>query len=215
MIKYFKINVLLTLALIMPCVAFTQIQLEIYTNYGISNFKEKNNEFSVVMGNYYTSLPSYSIGVEMLLPIKDSKLGAKSALAFSSFAAENHMPDDFVDPYYTGPRSWDERFYAISVPLKLNYKFENWLHINAGLSNTIILNEPKEIFIHKINRYTLNISSGVDFIIKKRFVVGLMYFRDIIPIMVSLIEPSKPDTWDIKYSVEQITLKIGYVLIND
>ncbi len=200
------------LMLVLPNLANAQLKFNIHANFGTSRFIEKNNEPAVVIGNYYTSLPTYSVGFEALYPFGNSKLGLKSGLAFSSLAAENHMPDDFNNPSYTGPKSWAERFYALSLPLKLNYKFEEWVHINMGLSNTIILNKPNEIFIQKINKYTLNFTGGFDFIIKQRIIIGASYYRDILPTMVRLKDTTNPEQYDIKYSIEQITLKVGYVL---
>jgi len=198
--------------LIMPGLASAQIKFGIHANYGISKFIEKNNEPSVVIGNYYTSLPSYTVGSEALYFFNNSKFGIVSGLNFASFASENHMPDDFNDPNYTGQLKWKENFYSLSLPLKVNYKFEEWVHINAGLSNTLILNEPDEIFIQKINKYTLNFTGGIDFIIKQRIIIGASYYRDILPTMERLKEPPKPETYNIKYSIEQITIKLGYIL---
>ncbi|MEA3317121.1 MAG: outer membrane beta-barrel protein [Bacteroidota bacterium] len=207
-----KISTLLLVMLIIPSLAFTQIKFGIHANYGISNFIEKNNEPSVIVGNYYTSLPSYSFGFEALYSFSDSKFGFKSGLSFSSFASENHMPDDFNAPNYTGPRSWDEKFNSMSIPLKLNYQFEKWVHINAGVANTIHLIKPKDITTNKINDYTLSFIGGIDFIIKKRVIIGAMYYRDIRPTMLLLQAPPQPETYNVKYSIEQITFKIGYII---
>lgn len=204
-------SILVLFMLILPCLAFAQIKFSIYGNYGISKFIEKNNEPTVIIGNYYTSLPSFSIGADALYSFDNSKFGIISGLDFSSFAAENHMPDDFNYPSYTGPKSWDERLYALSLPIKLNFKYEEWAHINVGLSNTFILNEPNEITINKINHYTLNFIGGFEFVIKQRFKIGASYYRDILPTMVCLKGSSNPEAYNINYFVEQFTVKIGFV----
>lgn len=204
--------VFFVLMLLLPNLVTAQINFGIHANFGFSKFIEKNREPAVVVGNYYTTLPSFSIGLDALYSFNNTKFGFITGMNISSFASENNMPDDFDDPSYTGARSWDERFYTLSLPLKVNYKFEEWVHINAGLSNTLILNEPKEIFIQKINKYTLNFTGGVDFIIKQRFLIGATYYRDILPTMIRLKDKSNPETYDIKYSIEQITLKIGFKL---
>lgn len=200
----------LVLVSFLPCLVFAQIEFSVYGNYGLSNFIEKNSE-TIVVGNYYNKLPSYSLGGEMLYSFSNSNLGLISGLNYSSFGAENHMPDDFVDPNYTGSRSWEERFYSLSLPLKANYTIEEWVRLNAGLVNTIHLSKPTDLTTKKMNTYTLSFAGGVDFIIKRRFIIGAMYYRDILPTMLLLKAPPKPETYDIKYSIEQYSIKIGYI----
>ncbi len=214
-----RINVLLLFfVIVFQSVSFGQIKYTIHANCGISNFIEKNNEPSVVVGNSYTYLPSYTIGGEGLYVFNNSKMGIISGLNFSLFSSENHMPDDFFsqsgssfESPYTGEKKWNERFYSLSVPIKVNYKLEKWLHFNAGLANTFHL-KNENISGQKINVYTLNFVGGFDFLIKKKFVVGAMYYRDILPSMRLLKSSPKTDTYNIKYSVQQITVKIGYII---
>jgi hypothetical protein len=201
---------LIFLMLILPNLTIAQIKFGIHANYGISNIIEKNNESSVVDGNYYSSLPSYSIGSDAFYSFNDSNFGIISGLNFSSFASENHLPDDFIDPNYKGQRKWVEKFHSLSFPIKLNYQFEEWIHLNVGIANTIHLTKTKDITTKKINDYTLNFTGGIDFIIKQRMVIGVMYYRDLLPTMLLLQEPPKPETYNIKYSVEQITIKVGF-----
>lgn len=210
--KNSKISAVLIFMLTFPSIAFSQIKFDIHANYGVSNFIEKNNELSVVTGNYYTSLPSFTVGTEVLYSFNNSKFGIISGINISSFASENHMSDDFNDPNYKGPRSWDERFNSLLVPLKLNYQFEEWIHLYAGFANTIHLTKPKDIILQKINNYTFNFTGGVDFIIKKKVIIGAMYYRDIRPTMLLLQAPPKPEIYNITYSIEQITVKIGYII---
>jgi hypothetical protein len=122
------------------------------------------------------------------------------------------MPDDFNSPDYTGPMSWEERFYSLNIPINLVYKFERWVFLYGGLSNTINLNKPENMFDKKINHYTLGISGGINFLIKNRLIVGVNYYRNIIPTAKLLQLPSKTDTYKISYSFEQINLKIGYII---
>ena len=189
---------------------YAQLKFCIHANCGISTFIEKDNEPQLEIGNYYTALPSYGFGGDAVYSFKNSKFGIISGLNVSSFASENHLPDHFIIPEYGWPdkrRNWEERFYSLSIPLQLNYKFEEWIHINGGLSNTVHLNKPKDIiFSKKINQYTLNFIGGIDFVIKQRVIIGAMYYRDIIPTMLY------KNTDDIKYSIEQITVKIGFIL---
>ncbi len=210
--KKLKLNTSLIFILFLPSVAFTQIKFDIHTNYGVSKFIVRNNELSVVVGNYYTSLPSFALGTEALYSFNNSEFGIISGLNYAWFASENNMPDDFNDPNYTGSRKWDERFSSLLIPIKLNYQFEKWVHINAGVANTIHFTKSKDITTKKINNYTLNFIAGIDFIIKKRVLIGAMYYRDIRPTMLLLQAPPQPETYNIKYSIEQITVKIGYII---
>lgn len=215
--KTLKINILVIFfVLVFQNISFAQIKFTVYGKCGISNFIEKNNEPSIVVANNYTHLPSYTIGAEGLYTFNNTKIGMISGINFSLFSAQNHIPDDFFNnqtpliPPYTGPMEWNERFYSLSIPVKVNYKFEEWLHLNAGFANTFHLKNDK--ISKKTNIYTLNFVGGFDFVIKKKFVFGIMYYRDILPSMRLLKLPSKTETHNVKYFVEQITVKIGYVI---
>jgi opacity protein-like surface antigen len=83
--------------------------------------------------------------------------------------------------------------------------------LNAGLVNTVHLSKPNDLTTKKINTYTLNITGGVDFVVMQRVIVGASYYRDIRPSMMLLQLPSESETYDIKYSIEQITIKLGYI----
>lgn len=200
--------------LTLSSLAFSQIKFDIHANYGVSKYIVRNNESSVVDANYYTSLPSYAVGTEALYSFSGSKFGIVSGLNYVSFASENNMPDDFNDPNYTGPKKWNERFNSLMIPVKLNYQFEKWVHVNVGVANTIHFIKPKDITTKKINDYTLNFIGGIDFIIKRRLIVGAMYYRDIRPTMLLLKAPPLPETYNVKYYIEQITFKIGYIIRN-
>ncbi len=212
--KNLKINLLFIFAIISPSIAFSQIKFEIHANCGASNFIEKSKEEFVVTNNYYTYQPSYMVGTECLYNFKSSRFGIISGLNFISFGAKNHMKDLTPSPFappYTEPTEWNERVYALSIPLKLNYQFEKWIYINAGFANTLNIIKDKKIVYKKVNFYTLNFVAGFDFIIRKRFIIGAMYHRDILPTMNG-IKLSPEETLKIKYNIEQITVKIGYVI---
>jgi len=210
--KTFYKNIVLTGLLFIPAIAFTQLNYDFHVSYGFSILKEINKEASVQVGNYYTKLPSYSFGCGLYLPIKETKFQILSGINFLSLAAKNHMPDNFNNPGNTGPMSWEERFYSLNVPINLSYKFERWVFLNGGFSNTIHLNKPENMSDKKINHYIIGFSGGVNFLIKKRLTLGVNYYRDIIPTAKLLQLPSKTDTYKISYSFEEVTLKIGYIL---
>lgn len=155
-IKIFHFTILLLISVF--CKA--QINYNIHLSYGVSNLKESDKESSIQIGNYYTKLPSYSLGFELHIPINESKFQVLSGIDFLSLAAKNNMPADFNDPGYTGPKSWEERFYSFSVPIKLNYKFEKWIHLYSGFSNTFHLNNPENMADKKINHYTIGFTGG-------------------------------------------------------
>ncbi len=214
--KTLRINTLLLFFVItFHTVSFAQIKYSVHANCGISNFIEKNKEPSLITANRYTRLPSFTVGTEGLYTFNNSKIGIISGVNISLFASENHMPDDFevppFSPPYTGPMEWKEKLYSLSIPLKLNYNFEEWLHFNAGFANTFHLKNDN-ISAKKINIYTLSFVGGFDFVIKKKFTIGAMYYRDILPSMKLLKPLSNTETFNIKYSIEQITLKIGYII---
>lgn len=188
-----------------------QLNYSIHAGYGYGNLKEIDKEPTVGVGNYYTKLPSYSLGFGIQIPIIKSKFQIVSGIDFISLAAKNNMPDDFNDPNYTGSKSWDERFYSLAIPLKLGYKFEKWLCIQSGFSNTIHLNEP-EYMTKKINHYTIGFTGEVYFIVKERLFVGGSYYREVIPTAKLLRLPSTTETYKISYQFEQFSIKLGVLL---
>ena len=188
-----------------------QLNYSIHVGYGYGNLKEIDKESTVGVSNNYTKLPSYSLGFGIQIPIVKSKFQIVSGIDFISLAAKNNMPDDFNDPNYTGPKSWDERFYSLAIPLKLGYKFEKWFCIQSGFSNTIHLNEP-EYMTKKINHYTIGFTGEVFFLVKEKFFVGICYYRDLIPTAELLRLPSKTETYNIDYRFEQFSIKLGTLL---
>jgi len=188
-----------------------QLNYSIHAGYGYSNLKERDNDPTVTAGNYYTKLPSYSLGFGIQIPISSSEFQILSGIDFLSLATKNNMPDDFNDPNYTGPKKWDERYYSLAIPLKLGYKFEKWLCLQGGFSNTIHLNEPDN-FGKKINHYTIGFTGEVYFLVMKRLFVGGTYYCDLIPTAKLLQMPSKTETFNISYSFEQFSIKLGVLL---
>lgn len=192
-----------------------QIISDVHLFGGFSNLRMKNKEVSVVLGNFYTKLPCYGIGSDIILPFKYSSFGVGAGINFSSLAAKNNMPNDFeidttYNPPYTGPRNWEERFYAIHIPVFLNYKFEKWLEFSTGITNNFYLNKPKEIYDKKINKYTLSFNIQVVFVAKEKIYIGLVYDTELSP--VAQQQGYYPDTYlqKIYYYYESIAIKIGY-----
>lgn len=208
---FFK-KIFFTVFLFVPVIASAQLNYNFHVSYGFSNLRETNKETAVQVGNYYTKLPSYSFGCGLYVPIKESKFQLLSGIDFLSLASKNHMPDDFNTPGYTGPKSWEERFYSVSVPLCLSYKFERWISLNVGFTNTIHINEPENMTDKKINHYTIGFTGGVDFIIKKRYTIGVNYYRDIIPTAKLLQLPSNSETYKISFPFEQLNIRLGVLL---
>jgi len=183
-----------------------QIKLAVHTQYGYSNFIEINREPYTRIANYYTKLPSYAIGGETILPFKDSLFFIASGINFLSLAARNNIPAEFITPE-TNPTNWVERFYSIAVPIKVYVPFlEKWILLHVGVSNAFHLNKPKTMWDKNINYYTLSFTGGIDFCIKKRMLVGIAYYREIIPTVKSLIAT------DVSYFYKATTIKIGYVI---
>lgn len=206
------IKIFLTGLLLAPVFTFAQFNYDLHLNYGYSILREDNKETTVQVGNYYTELPSYSFGCGLYVPIKETKFQILSGIDFISLASKNHMPDDFNAPGYTGPISWEERFYSITVPFSLSYKFEKWLFLNGGFFNTVHLNEPENMTDKKINHYTIGFTGGIYFLIKKRYSIGVNYCRDIIPTAKLLQLPSKTETYKIYFPFEQLNIKLGVLL---
>jgi hypothetical protein len=182
-----------------------QWQYGVHVAAGYSNFIEKNKESSVQPANAYFKRPAYALGAEVAYTIFTTKFQAASGLDFESFAAENRIPDNYPLPAnYTGQTRWDERFYALSVPVKVNYKFEEWLRLNVGVVNTFLVKTPDEAWNKGINRYVLGFTGGLDFIIKKHFTVGASYYKDLKPLM-------KWSDFDVFYYRQEICVKVGYL----
>ncbi len=209
-------NIFLTVVILflLNTVSYSQMKYGIFINYGNSNFIEKNKEEAVVIGNKYTKLPSYTIGANIFYSLEaEKKCIFESGISFTAISAKNTVAEDIAsDSNFVGQSNWNEQFYSIDVPLIFRYKFEKWVHIRAGVTNSFILNEPKEITINKINHYTLSLTGGIDFLIKQKLIVGFNYYRNITSLMQVLQTPNYSDTYDIKYYAEQISFKIGYII---
>lgn len=205
------LKIIFWVILFFPSSVLAQLNYSIHVQYGYSNLIENNREASLEVGNKYSKLPSYSLGLSLNLPVSTSNYLVSSGVDIISLASKYSLPDDFFDPNYTGPYSWEERYYSLNVPFKLIYKFEGWLLLNVGLSNTIHLKTPETATSKKINYYSLGLSGGFDFLIYKRFLIGCNYSREIIPTAKLLKLPSQTETYDISYSFEHYALKIGYM----
>jgi len=193
-----------------------QVRYGVYAKGGVSDFIERNFEKSVKFGNSYSSLPSYNFGVDVIFPFSKSDSSVFqfiSGIDFGSFAAKNSMSESFSAPGYDGPYSWNERLYSLSIPAKVNFKFERWVHVYGGFVYTFNLNKPEEMWNKKFNKSTLSVTGGVDFFILNRFVVGASYYRNVTPLMKILKKPHelKTETFKCSYYVQQICLKIGYI----
>ncbi|HOK50605.1 MAG: outer membrane beta-barrel protein [Bacteroidales bacterium] len=195
---------------------FAQPQTDIYVGAGYSNFSIKDYEKSVQWGNYYTKLPCYSFGSNISFPFIFSSLRIGSGVQFISLATQENMPDDFeTSPYsppYTGPRNWNIRFYAISVPAFLNYKFEKWLEFKAGIANNFYLNKPKEIYYWKTKKYTLSFNAQTTIVLKEKIYLAVEYSTDITS--VGQLQLGN-DLNRIFTYFESINLKVGYRFNNE
>jgi len=222
----FKIHSLLTLALMLSLSAIlsAQVRYGIHVKGGYSNFVETDYDKIIDVVNVYTKLPSFNLCADVIIPFIKADSSAfqfVTGLDFGSFAAKNSLPDYFFDreddpfnPPYTGPRSWNERFYSLSAPFKLNFKFEKWLYIYGGLAYTCHINKPDEIRDKKISRHTVSLIGGIDFLMLNRFILGASYYKNLTPSM-KLLEKSldsKSETAKIFWHVQQISVKIGYII---
>ncbi len=205
-----KSKVLLFLfVLILPNILTAQIQLGAHANIGVSRFVEKNNtQGSIEVVNYYTHLISFSGGADIFYWFKDTDFGLNSGINFSYFGSNKNLDENTVFP--VEPYSLEQRVYSLSLPIRVNYKFEKWLYFNAGLANTFHVKESDNFKIENLNIYTLSFIGGFEFIIKDKIGIGAEYYRDIRPTIASLKGGLSPDV-DIEYQIEQITLKISYL----
>ena len=191
-----------------------QIRYGVHLKGGVSNFIEKNYTVGNV-ANYYTFLPSYNLGGDIIFPFSKadssnfrfiSDFQFISGLDFGIYGAQNNVPKRWYTlPEWKGPTKWNERLYSLSVPLKLNFKFEKWVHIYGGVVNTFNVAKNKELSYKIVSLYTLNFTGGIDFLIYDRFVIGASYYRNLTHTWKYIPEDK------IFYYVEQFSVKIGYV----
>lgn len=196
--------VLVIAHLLLSTGVFAQIRYGVHLTGGFSNIIEKNySKPYVSIANYYTALPAYGVGVDIIIPISDTNFHINTGFDFGSFAAKNNIPEHWK-PSISNPDGWTERFYYVSLPVEIGFRFEKWVHVHAGIANKFQLNKPKETG-QDMNRYTPDITGGVDFLVKNRFVIGASYSRN----LTSVMKSNHSDK--ISYFVQQAVLKIGYV----
>jgi len=175
---------------------------EFYAKIGMSNHHEQNNETNFIVANGYEYAPSYGIGGLVVKAFKDDTFKIKTGLEFTSIATKGVPKDDmsFPDGY-----TFEEYTYRINlgvVPLRFSYAFEKWWYINLGLDNKFLLSKKTA---YNVSTYTLGGAAGFDFLIKKNYLVGLNYNRDLTP------QRGLKDS-DVDYFTDQISLKLSYIL---
>jgi len=204
-----KYSIIIVFLLILSAAVSAQMRYGVYVKGGASNFIERDYEGGKNMANYYTFLPSYNLGADVIFPFFKADLSNFqfiTGLDFGMYEAQSNVPERwYSQPEWVGPIKWDMRLYSLSVPLKLNFRFEEWVHVYGGVVNTFNVASNKEMGYRIIRPYTLNFTGGVDFLIYDRFVIGASYYRNL------------THAWkyfsgvDIFFYVQQFSVKIGYV----
>jgi len=180
-----------------------QLPIRLYMESGIGNLIEKNWELYILIGNSYdTYKPYFGLKVTSDFPIMNDKLYAEYGLGMRYFQTFMGLKDYI--PLNSMVKKNDH--FTIQVPLKLNYKYEEFIFIAAGFENRFMVNSPPFSLQYKNRGYVLGFSGGVDLILKKKYIVGLDYYRDLTPTFQYNTDIN------IDYISQQFGLKLGYIL---
>lgn len=199
--KYLLFFILLTSS----TVSIGQIDKSLYCTLNYNSIKETSYYENYTPFNYESAL-GVSLGVELSYPIINDNFKIISGINFDLFNVKNKQPESIdIDEI---PKNWNERFYSIDVPVKVGYAFEEWLYINMGISNNFNIYHSDEFtygYSKSIRPYTLSLLLGADATINKKYIVGLLYDRNI----STFIKHNEEDTY---FGFEVIGIRIGYSL---
>ncbi len=165
---------------------------------GVSRFVKTGDDASSYLNNY-GNIMMFKTGVSYM-PFGIEKILYPSTGAFFSIkGAENQVlefnSEEVLD-------SWSERIYAINIPLKLHYKFDDWLIFNSGISGSVPVARQFHYKDENMKTYFayLNFSAGFDIKIKN-FCLSAEYQRGISNVMET--------PWADIYYTEQ-TIVVGF-----
>jgi len=181
-----------------------QIKYDIEVDVGITDFRRTKYESFEIPFIYELGL-NYKLGLGIYFPIEKKKIGIRTGLNIKTSNVKNKIEN--LDINMT-PESWIESYYSIDIPIQVSYSFEKWVLFNLGVSNRFNIKHSKEFKygMQKEKRaYTIAFVGGVDFILKKKYILGINYYRDLSTFI-------KLKEFDIYYGYQQVSLKLGYIL---
>jgi hypothetical protein len=222
--KTIKTTVLLIL-LIMPSLSSAQLSYEIYANYGLSKFIQKDYDDFVDQIVDYKWSSSYTIGGNVNYQLKKTRFSFVSGIDYTIFSSKNSGPiyDETIEDF-NGTQKWTEILHSLRIPLQIGFQPDNVIRIKLGVSNTFNLKASDEMWALRINRYNLGGIYNIDFFVAKRIVIGLELYHDITPFaktydlmhlpMGSSLNQLRDvaGTYDIEYRTIYGSIKLGYII---
>ncbi len=115
-------------------------------------------------------VPYYGLNYDLNYPIINKKLYVQSGAGYKLFKTaldyKNENNEEIKISYYNN---------SIELPLQLKYYFEDNITINAGVTNSMLLDKNSTDF------YSLMFKAGLNFKINDKINIGTNYYRDITP----------------------------------
>ncbi|HKM93758.1 MAG TPA: hypothetical protein VJY41_08915 [Prolixibacteraceae bacterium] len=216
-IEIIVVFIAFVVSIVFPNVSSGQIKYGIAINGGGSNLMLRNKSFiydeeGSIVGksynsvNFYTSNYMYGIEGFVIEPLRQSKFSLEQGLAFESVSYFNNIPQvEFANDTIFA-KNWEERFYDLSIPLKIRYNITKWFVLNGGIDNVFNLKLKSEVGsnLHS-NIYRLKGELGFDVIFFEKLILGCKYSNDITP----LYRYQNDDR--VSFRIQSVSVKLGVV----
>jgi hypothetical protein len=174
-----------------------------YIGIGVSNLIETNWEEHDIVANSYKPASSFCSGLLGTKNLGNENINFKTGIGYELLSTKVDIKEEFEDPELNYEADITH-FNRLTIPFLIQYTFEDWLLLNLGLKNNILIRNEK---LKNYNLYTLALGGGFDFVIKKKYKVGLIYNRDLTPFR-------KINNQEIYYYSNNLNIKLTYNLTN-
>lgn len=132
-----------------------------------------------------------------------------AGLNFVSYKTQNDV-SKFIDEFSPHQiKYWDETYYALTLPIGINFRFEEWLQLYGGLLNTFYLAHNTKGLAPDRNTepYTYGVTAGVNLVFAKCLLIGVNYSRELSHFTTFYPRPDEHGYFD------QISGRIGYFFL--
>lgn len=176
------------LSLLLLCLAnisaFSQLRIAAHAGIGQSLIDKLSLDDGISTSSAYSEALTYNVGATAYYQLSTSSLDLMAGLNYEFLSSE--VDDLFPHDDGIVRLPWNEDFHRITLPIGINFRFDEWLQLYAGYLSyfNVAYSERKESPVYYpgnpiINFYSSGVTAGVNLVFYQRFLIGFNYSREL------------------------------------
>jgi len=180
--KKILLTTLVISALLTTKTSTAQLNYGITLSGGLSKVDLVENDLHTGYGRYFTAAPQAAFDFFVSEKLKTKPISFEQGISIETFATMQNMSKadyEYILLYFPdfGPRVYESRTWQLAVPLKVKYEVNNWFAFFVGVNNIFFIKNS----LTTNKKYALRGEIGTDFLLAKRYIIGIEGGYDILP----------------------------------